>query len=329
MQNAKCKLESKLGFAGGPRGFGRTVFLVILFLVSNFQFPIPAGAWQSTPADLSEAFLLWATPRAEYSGNTKEDGYAILMADSPAAARVLPGFLETPSGSIRDKILTLCENMGPVPVGPAFREHAAADSPQLAIVMYCLSRAHDTGSLPILLEHLKHRRWQIRSSAALALGYLAEFGALDGLMEALNTETYPMARKSVVFALGQCADSVSVTPHVLDALIAALDNEYFAVRFNASRALTRLADPAVARILEKYDELSDTARYGALHSFGRSPSGLARAHLEKTARDTAAALPLRGIALKGLLDQKWAPADTDLEDLRGTSVGRGLWGLIR
>lgn len=295
----------------------------LIFCLSN------CWAWEPTRADLEEAFLLWATPRAEYSGKPQQDAYDLLMEDSPAAARALPKFLNTPSGSIRDKILTICENMGAQVVGPAFRPHAGSDSPQLGIVMYCLSRSHDTESLPILLRNLKHPRWQMRSTAALSLGYLGDRSGMPDILAALKTETYPLARKSLAFAVGQCCDSAGVTPEILDALIGALDDPHFAVRFNAARALSGLDVPAYRQLQTRYDDLSDTGRYGALYVLGRTQNLFGRPILEKIAADTGTALRLRAVALKGLLDQKWAPADTALEDLRATPVGRGLFGLLR
>lgn len=285
-------------------------------------------AWEPRPSDLEESFLLWASPRSEYSSRQQE-AYQLLTTDSAASALVVPKFMGTPSGSIRDKILTFCENIGPAAVGPAFRPYAGADSPQLGLVLFCLSRSHDTESLPVILEQLKNRRWQVRSTAALSLGYLGDKRAAEELVHALETETYPMARKSIAFALGQCADSSTVTSAVLDALVGALGDDYFATRFNAARSLAGFGEPACVHLAAIYDNLTDTARYGALLALGRASTNTGRRMLEKIGADPTAALPLRGIALKGLLDQKWPPADTDLADLRNTSVGRGLFGLLR
>lgn len=287
------------------------------------------SAWDAKPADLEEAFLLWATPKTEYSGAAKEEAYAVLTADTAAAARVLPKFMGTPSGSLRDKILTFCENAEPSAVGPAFRPHAAADSPNLGLAMFCLSRSHDTESLPILLEHLKHRRHSLRSTAALSLGYLGHPGAVEDLIRAMETETHSMTRKSAAFALGQCGDTSTITARLLDALINGLDDNFFAVRLNSALALARLGEPAVGRLLERYETLSDTAHYGALQALGRSTSAAGRPMLERISADSSAASPLRGVALKSLLDRAWAPADTDLADLRAMPVGRGLWGLSK
>lgn len=289
----------------------------------------PASAWESHRADLEEAFLLWATPRNEYGSKAQEEAYALLTTDTAASARVLPRFLGTPSGSIRDKILTFCENAGPAAVGPAFRPHAVSDSPHLGLVLFCLSRAHDSGSLPILLEQLKNRRWQMRTATALSLGYLGHSGAQDSLIRAMETETHPMVRKSLAFALGQCAAATTVMDRSIVELIEALDDDFFATRYNAARALSRLGEPACQMLNAKYDSLSDTGRYGALQVFGRASCGMSRSVLWKTAADPSAPLPLRGVAAKGLLDQKWIPADTDLADLRATSIGRGVWGVIR
>ncbi len=300
----------------------------MLFCLSICLFACPAWGWEARPADLEESFLLWASPRSEYSSRQQE-AYQLLTTDSAASAFVVPRFMGTPSGSIRDKILTFCENIGPTAVGPAFRPHAGADSPQLGLVLFCLSRSHDTESLPIILEQLKNRRWQIRSTAALSLGYLGDKSAAEELVHALETETYPMARKSIAFALGQCADSSTVTLTILDALIGALGDDFFATRFNAARSLAGFGEPACLRLAARYDSLSDTARYGALLALGRAPTPTSRQLLEKISAEPSAALPLRGIALKGLLDQKWTPADTDLTDLRNTNVGRGLFGLLR
>lgn len=290
---------------------------------------LPAEGWQARDADLAEAFLLWATPRAEYSGKSQEDAYAMLMTDSMAAAMVLPRFLNSPSGSIRDKVLTLCENIGPAAVGPAFRPHAGSDSPHLGIVMYCLSRGRDTESLPILLMHLTHPRAQMRATAALSLGYLGMKEAVGDLIDRLKIDTSVAVRRASAFAIGRCVDSSTVTPPALAALTAALDDEHFSVRFNAARALAELSVPAHNQLLARYDTLSDTARYGALTAIGRIALPESRRFLETVGADTSASMPLRGVALKWMLDQKWTPAEDALADLRATSVGRGLFGLLR
>jgi len=288
-----------------------------------------AWAWEPTAADLEEAFLLWATPRVEYSGKAQDDAYAMLMTDSMPAARVLPRFFSSPSGSIREKILTLCENLGAEAVGAAMRPHVESDSPNLALVLMCLARSHDRQSLPILLDQLKHPRWTIRSSAALALGYLADSGAIGPLAETLKTDEHAQVRKSAVFSIGKCMDSVSLTPEILDRVCSALDDVFFATRFNAARAMAEWSDPAAAYLLARYDSLSDTAKYGALYALGRCPTPAGREFLEKTSMEPQTPAALRGIALKGLLDRKWTPADAALTDIRSIPVGRGLLGILR
>lgn len=309
-------------------GLGKAFVLAILLfaILTDARAGI---AWEPTRADLEEAFLLWATPRAEYSGRAQEEAYQLLTADSAATARVLPRFLTTPSGAIRDKILTMCENLGAGAVGPVFRLHADPDSPNLTLVMFCLSRSHDTESLPIILSHLQHRRAAVRSTAALSLGYLARPEAVDGLITLLQADTIAAVRKSVVFAIGQCLDTTSVTDHALDAVIDALDDDFFSVRFNAVRALARWEERSILRLESRYDTLNDTARFGALQVMSRPASETGRPILEHVAADTTASSPVRGSALKGLLDRKWTPADTALTDLRATAIGRGLFGLIR
>lgn len=301
----------------------------LCLLVGACLMPLKASAWEATRADLEEAFLLWATPRVQFSPASQEDAHDLLMKDTEEAALVLPKFFASPNGSIRDKILTLTEQLGAQAVGPAFRPHAGSDSPNLAMAMFCLSRAHDTESLPILLKHLRHANRSMRSVAALSLGYLRSPDALPDLVQILAAETEPSVRKSIAFAIGQCADSATVTGECLDALIHLLGDDFFATRFNAGRSLAALADPAARRISAAYDALSDTARYHALFAAGRMQDEVSFKLLETAAADTSAPLVLRGIALKGLLDRKASLSDTDLPDLRGSAVGRGLFGLIR
>lgn len=287
-------------------------------------------AWEPTTADLEEAFLLWATPRSEYAGRPQEEACALMQADSPAAMMVVPKFLPSPSGSLRDKILVISENFGAGVTGPAFRPQAGEDSPYLNMALFCLAKAKDTEGLPIFLRHLKSVRASTRSVAAMSLGYLGEHRAADALVAALLAETVPMARKSIAFAIGQCSDSTNVTTASLDALIDALADPFFAVHFNAARSLAQLADPALARISHRYAEMSDTGKYSAIHAVGRMYSlPAAAAFLERICRDVSSPDILRGVALKGLLDRKIVFADTDLVDLRDRPVGRGLFGLMR
>ncbi len=305
--------------------FRRSSFCLLLL----FFFPVSCFAWEPTRADLEEAFLLWASPQAEYSGRPLDEAYAILTADSAATAQILPKFLATPSGSIRDKILTMCENLGGGFVGPAFRPHADPDSPNLPLVMYCLSRAHDTESLSIIISHLKHPRPAIRSTAAMSLGYLGQAAAVGDLIQTLRADTFAAVRKSAVFAIGQCLDTSTVTDSALDAVIAALGDDFFSVRFNAVRALARWDDPAVRRLMARFDMMDDTGRFGALQAMGKARTELGRPFLEKISADTTSPLTVRGSALKAMLERKWTPTDTDLADLRETPIGRGLFGLIR
>jgi HEAT repeat protein len=102
-------------------------------------------------------------------------------------------------------------------------------------------------SLQPLIAALGDTEVEVRTSAAYALGSLADERAFDALLKALsNREEDPQVRGMVAEALARFQDRRAVAP-----LIAALHDPSAEVRFWASFALAGLGDPQALPDLER------------------------------------------------------------------------------
>ncbi len=99
---------------------------------------------------------------------------------------------------------------------------------------WALGELKDRRSVGSLIEALKHNDWIVQFKAAEALGKIGDTHAVEPLIETLQSESSHVYEQ-VTWALGELCDDRAVIP-----LINALENELPAVRMNSAKALGKI-----------------------------------------------------------------------------------------
>lgn len=135
------------------------------------------------------------------------------------------------------------------PAIPALEKLLENDKTTIAAGMSLAAIGNE--SVPILMRGLTYTNWQVRHSAAAALGYLETDAkiAVPNLLVTLN-DTNRVVRSAAVWALGEIKEEPN---RVIPALIKLLDDKDTTVRWNAALALGEfgnLSSNAVPKLTE-------------------------------------------------------------------------------
>jgi HEAT repeat protein len=161
---------------------------------------------------------------------------------------------------------------------------------------YALGRIGDPLAVAPLIVALKEGGLNIREGAAHALGQIADPRAVAPLIVAAKTESSNYysrddafsLRKTAVVALGKIGDARTVEP-----LIAATHDGHEDVRYEAKRALERIANPEAVEgllvALKKYSADENVCR-AVLHSLGTIGDPLAVEPLTEILRNRCSAV---------------------------------------
>jgi HEAT repeat protein len=109
-----------------------------------------------------------------------------------------------------------------------------------------LGRIGDARAVDALVAIHEHHDWKLRAAVAGALGGIGDDGASRALV-ALVRDDNEIVRKSAAVALAQIeakSPSRSLDRGALDALLAALDDAFYCVRYAAAGALAAAGEPA-------------------------------------------------------------------------------------
>ncbi|MBD3367001.1 MAG: hypothetical protein GF405_02355 [Candidatus Eisenbacteria bacterium] len=138
------------------------------------------------------------------------------------------------------------------------------------LAAYVLARIGDEAAVRPLIDQSGHGQWKMRSSVADALGHLGGPRAADALVGLLQDDD-DSVRKAAAAGLDRIArDGPDVVRrHAEDALLEALDDEFYGVRFAASDALGRLGDELVPQLSRLAAEGAGRTRLLAVRSLGR------------------------------------------------------------
>jgi len=111
---------------------------------------------------------------------------------------------------------------------------------------WALGMTDDPEAMPPLVAALADKRPDVRIAAAWALGELANPAAAEPLIKAFkDNETDHDVRRLAAYALGEIGDSDAVKPHISDAvklLLAGLKDEIWSVRKEAAEAFGKIGD---------------------------------------------------------------------------------------
>ena len=170
----------------------------------------------------------------------------------------------------------------------------------------CWATSHSKATIPGLLKALNDQYWDVRRSAAAALGQLGSEAAIPGLLKALEHQDYHV-RWSAAVALGQLGSEAAIP-----GLLKALNDQYWGVRWSAAEALGQLgSEAAIPGLLKALDDPDSDVRRSAAAALGHLGSEAAIPGLLKALehqhshvrRSAAAALEHLGseAAIPGLL----------------------------
>jgi len=159
----------------------------------------------------------------------------------------------------------------------------------------CLGRIKDTSSTMACLPMLEHDKYPVRSEFASTLGMNQDSRAVPDLIGRLESDSVDDVRKSAAVALGRIADAQAIEP-----LLAALDDQYFGVRKSASEALLKFSPVPVMEIAEAIEGLNSLGRGTAIETLGKSQDKRAENSLKYYLQSPEPLL--RGYAIDALAD---------------------------
>jgi HEAT repeat protein len=151
-----------------------------------------------------------------------------------------------------------------------------------------LGRIGDARAVAPLIDARGHPDWKVRGAVAEALGRIAEAECAPGLT-ALLADQNEIVRKSAAVGLARVAEAAegdrgALRESDIEALITALADPYYSVRWSAVRALAGVGEPAVERLLKLASEAEEPVKLLAIRSLGEIGSkkalGLLRSALE-------------------------------------------------
>jgi HEAT repeat protein len=205
-----------------------------------------------------------------------------LVADHETSLPYLVTRLDTDDARERHALEDILVKIGEPAVGPvveAFRdEMGRTDTTRGArLAASVLGRLGDAAAVAPLGEARSHDDWKVRGAVAGALGRIGIAEAVPALVDLL-LDANEIVRKSAAFGLGRTASSVSEACGCSGAtagsewrratgeLADALDDPYYAVRYNASDALARIGEPAWPALRDILRGDPGTARLMALRA---------------------------------------------------------------
>jgi HEAT repeat protein len=212
-----------------------------------------------------------------------------LVADHEASLPYLVTRLDTDDARERHALEDILVRIGEPAVEPVIEafenEVERPDTTRGArLAASVLGRLASDAAVGPLSDARHHDDWKVRGAVAGALGRIGVEEAVPALVDLLDDENETV-RKSAAFGLGRtasktreacdCEEAISVRKWspALDALAEAMDDPYYAVRYNAASALARIGDPALPALSEAARSGSETSRLMALWALGEMSSG--------------------------------------------------------
>ncbi|MCK4858587.1 MAG: HEAT repeat domain-containing protein [candidate division Zixibacteria bacterium] len=171
-----------------------------------------------------------------------------LIALGDSAAKYLALKLNSTDARERHTLVDIFGAIGPAATPYLLAALNTDNNDQLRTTARCLGEVKDTTAIADLLRVASHNDYTVRSQAVTAIGKIGGDDRLAATMTRFASDSIELVRKSAVVALRRIRSPSSVT-----ALIAALDDDNFAVRLTAVDALLdldTLATPQIIDLLE-------------------------------------------------------------------------------
>jgi HEAT repeat protein len=140
-----------------------------------------------------------------------------------------------------------------------------------------LGKLGDARAVDALVEIRGHDDWKVRSSVAGSLGRIAQAASLSALLDMLADEN-EIVRKSAAVAARRTVEACGDEPlpdGTVAALVAALDDTHYSVRYGASEALASIGEPAVQHLLDVALQAEGSRQHLAIRALGEMRSARA------------------------------------------------------
>jgi HEAT repeat protein len=148
-----------------------------------------------------------------------------------------------------------------------------------------LGRIGDGAAVAPLVAARGHADWKVRGAIAEALGRIGDVAASPGLVELLR-DPNEVVRKSAAVGLARVAeaneDADALDEQGIDALLDALADPYYSVRWSAARALAATAEPPIEKLI-------------GLAASAEEPAGILAVYVLGETREKDAVRTLKGL----------------------------------
>ena len=163
-----------------------------------------------------------------------------------------------------------------------------------------LGRIGDGRAVDALVAIHEHAEWKVRASVAEALGGIGDARAARALAALLRDEN-EIVRKSAAVALAKVERKTpgrDLDGDVVRALVSALDDPFYSVRYGAAGALGAIGEPVIPDLATLAEDGGGAARLLAIRALGETGSPGARRELRALLK--AADWPARAEAARAL-----------------------------
>jgi len=319
-------------------GSARAIALLLLTIVAAVLAPPALAVAQSAmgrsePAtgdttglnELSPAELfLRASSSALQFQHMRDPSRRVLVRQHDRTLPYLVTRLDTDDARERHALEDVLVRIGQPAVQPLVRAFAGelkrTDTSRGArMAATVLGRLEDPESIAALRAGGDHGDWKVRSATASGLGRIAHPDAAAPLL-VLMDDPNEMVRKSAVVGLARVAeaDPGALDPEAMARLCTALDDEHYAVRFGAARALAACGERALDILEEAIEREAERPRLLAIETLGRLATRDARTLLRGLARSPDWTVRAHAARALGAAD----PGEADVTRLRELAVDK-------
>jgi HEAT repeat protein len=291
----RIELHSVLVKAAGALALGAAVFLMTVTARAADADLVPDTEALSNLSP-EELFLRAASSALQFE-SMREPSRELLVENYEESIPYLVTQLETDGARERHALEDIFVRIGTPAVEPlieAFESERVNEETTrgLRLASYILGRLEDPSATRPLVAARTHPDWKVRGSIAGAVGRIADQEAVPALVAMLR-DGNEVVRKSAAVSIRRVAEKIDegefvdrkLAEDAVRALIVALDDRYYSVRYSAGDALAAIGRPAGhwLEVTAKTGEMR--ARLVAIRALGEIGDDDARDSLRKLLAD--------------------------------------------